>query len=286
MNAIPTIPDELIDSLKKNRCSVFIGAGLSVAAGYPTWASLLAKLIGRAASQHIINTNKQLELTQIANLPNKWLMVAQELHDLYGRGPFLNELGNIFEEVQSKPTKAHEVITKIPFKFVVTTNYDQLIENAYFPLLNRIPKIFTHQDTPDFADALWKQEFFILKAHGDLQKKSSIILTEKDYRTIVYSSPGYRALLAAIFTTKTLLFLGASLGDPEIQLLLRSLHDAFQGSGQYHFALVDKTDFCETEASYWRKNYNVCCIPYEPSQGHPEVAGFLEALKFALNATQ
>src|SRR5207248_4676442 len=116
--------------------------------------------------------------------------------------------------------EAHIVLTELPFSFVVTTNYDQLIETAYLPKLKRIPKIFTHQDSSDFADALWKEEFFILKAHGDLQKKSTIVLTEKDYRNVIYSAPGYRALLAAIFTTKTMLFVGASLNDPEIKLLL------------------------------------------------------------------
>ena len=209
-------------------------------------------------------------------------MMAHELGDIYGNGPFRTEIGKIFEGSTANVTEVHKRITEIPFKFVVTTNYDQLIENAYFPKFGRIPKIFTHQDTPDFADSLWKQEFFILKAHGDISKKSSIILTEKDYRTIVYSSPGYRALLAAIFTTKTILFLGASLSDPEILLLLRSLHDAFQGSGQYHYALVSKGDLTETEANHWRKNYNVQCIQYEASAGHPEVLGFLDAVKTSL----
>jgi hypothetical protein len=176
-------------------------------------------------------------------------------------------------------------MTKIPFKFVITTNYDQLIENAYFPRLGRIPDTFNHQDTVDFTDALWKREFFILKAHGDIHKKSSIVLTQKDYGTVNYSSPGYRALLAAIFTTKTVLFLGVLPEDPELQLLLRSLHDAFQGSGQYHYALVSNADFSDTEASHWRKNYNVSCIRYDPSTGHPEVIGFLKELQAILSTS-
>jgi hypothetical protein len=282
MNPIPPVPTELTDALKNGRCATFIGAGLSVGAGYPTWEQLLKALIERASATGVINPQKKNELEAIAKNPSKWLMVAQEINDLYGRGPFQSELGKVFEETKADVTEAHKLITDIPFKFVVTTNYDQLIENAYFPKFNRIPKIFTHQDTPDFADALWKQDFFILKAHGDLQKKSSIILTEKDYRTVVYSSPGYRALLAAIFTTKTVLFLGASLSDPEIQLLLRSLHDAFQGSGQYHYALVSNADFSETEAGHWRKNYNVCCIRYEASNGHPELVQFLKDVKQSL----
>lgn len=283
MNPIPEVPKELIDALKNKKCACFIGAGLSIRGGYPTWEILLKKLIERASTQGIIIPGKRHELTVLAKKPNKWLMVAQELHDLFGHGPFQHEIGKIFEETDAHPTNAHELITKIPFEFVVTTNYDQLIENAYFPKLKRIPKIYTHQDTLDFADALWKQEFFILKAHGDLQRKSSIILTEKDYRTIIYSSPGYKALLAAIFTTKTILFLGTSLNDPEIQLLLSSLHDSFHGSGQHHFALVSNKDFSEAEAVHWRRNYNVRCITYTATKDHPELVGFLKSIITSLS---
>jgi hypothetical protein len=279
MITTPPVPDELKDALSKDRCSIFIGAGLSVAAGYPTWNDLLAILIKEAEKQTIIDKKKRRELESMAKTPNKWLMVAQELSDSFGQGPFHSELVKIFGSVTAKPTDAHKVITEIPFQFVVTTNYDQLIERAYFPKFDDIPKTFTHADASDFADSLWKEEFFILKAHGSLQKSNSIILTEKDYRTVIYSRPAYRALLAAIFTTKTVFFVGASLSDPEIQLLLRSLHDSFQGSGVYHFALVPSTDFSDTEAGHWRKNYNVRCIVYEPSRGHPEVVAFLESLK-------
>jgi hypothetical protein len=281
MNSIPDVPGELIEAVKSGRCGVFVGAGLSVAAGYPSWEDLLKNLIDRAYKQKIIDTKKKKELLALARAHGKWLMVAQEISDSYGQPQFHNELGLMFEAVGAAPTDAHKLITEINFRFVVTTNYDQLIETAYLPRLHRIPKIFTHPDTADFADSLWKEEFFILKAHGDLQRKSTIILTEKDYRSLSYSSPGYRALLAAIFTTKTIFFVGASLNDPEIQLLLRSLHDAFQGAGQHHFALIANSDFSNTEAAHWRKNYNVDCIRYEPSRHHPELVAFLDNLRKA-----
>ena len=279
MNPIPDVPVDLISAIKSKRCGVFVGAGLSVGAGYPNWEELLKELIDRAFSKSIIIRKKKKELLDLSRAPGKWLMVAQEISDLYGQPQFLNELGAIFDSTPATPTQAHTLVTEIDFQFVVTTNYDQLIETAYLPRLHRIPKIFTHPDTADFADSLWKEEFFILKAHGDLQRKSTVILTERDYRLVSYSSPGYRALLAAIFTTKTLFFIGASLNDPEIQLLLRSLHDAFQGAGQHHYALIANTDFSDTEAAHWRKNYNVDCIRYEPSRHHPELLAFLENLK-------
>lgn len=285
MSSVPPAPDELIDALNKKRCAVFIGAGLSVAVGYPTWDQLLSTLIKRADKQGIIDSKKKRELEGMSKTPGKWLMVAQELADSYGEGRFHADLVSIFKAVDPAPSEAHKLITEIPFEFVVTTNYDQLIENAYFPKFNQIPTIFTHADVTDFADSLWKGEFFILKAHGDLTKRSTIILTERDYRKVIFASPGYRALLEAIFTMKTILFLGASLGDPELQLLLRSLHNAFQGTGVYHFALVPSTDFSSTEANHWVNNYKVRCIVYEPSKNHPEVEIFLKNVRDLTTST-
>src|SRR5881394_896447 len=187
MATTPLVPAELRDALDNGRCSIFVGAGLSVAAGYPDWNNLLATLIREGERQTIIDKKKRKELEAMAKSPNKWLMVAQEISDSFGQGPFHSELVKIFKAIGAKPTEAHRAITEVPFRFVVTTNYDRLIENAYIPKFGEIPTIFTHADTSDFADALWREEFFILKAHGGLEKTSSIVLTEKDYRTVIYS---------------------------------------------------------------------------------------------------
>jgi len=145
--------------------------------------------------------------------------------------------------------------------------------------MGKIPRTYTHKDAADFSDALWRDDFFILKAHGDVNRKSSIVLTKKDYREIIYSAPGYKAVMSAIFTTKSILFLGVSLNDPETDMLLSYLHDAFHGSGQYHYSLVPASEGIETIANRWRKDYKVECMTYAASEGHPEVFNFLEELQ-------
>jgi hypothetical protein len=277
MNTLPDIPDDLVAALKAKRCAAYVGAGFSISAGLPDWISLLQLLVKKAVAMKAVPPSHEADLVAMIQ-KGQLLMAAQELMDGFGHGIFQNELQAIIEKAQARPGVTHNLLTKLPFSFVVTTNYDQLIENAYFPVGNKIPKVFTHQDTADFADALWRQEFFILKAHGDIAKKSSIILTEKDYRSLIYSSPAYRSLLNAIFATKSVFFLGVSLSDPELLLLLRSLHDAFQGNGQYHYALVSKKSFNDAEVTHWRKHYKIQCIVYDPSDGHPEIQGFLEKL--------
>jgi len=274
-------PRELIEAIESKKCALFAGAGLSVSAGFPRWSELLDKLITSGVDRGFLTRAKADELRELAKTANRQLIVAQELSDSFGKEFFQTELVTIFS-ARKTPTELHLTLPKIPFTLVVTTNYDQLLENAYSKMTDSIPKIYTHADTADFADALWQGEFFILKAHGDVARKSSLILTQKDYRTIIYSSPGYRAVLTAIFTTKTVLFLGVSMDDPETQLLLDFLHDAFHGSGVYHYALVSSQEFNDTVINRWRRDFNVNCMRYEATAGHPEVNEFVQKVLASL----
>jgi hypothetical protein len=282
MGKIPHIPEGLTNALKEGKCVLFAGAGLSVAAGYPSWSDLLLELNKRGEQKGYIADKKTKELADLITKPNKQLMAAQEISDEFGREHFLGELVDVFERAPKKPTELHRALLGLPFSLVITTNFDQLIENQFAALNSEIPKTYTHQDTADFADALWKGSFFVLKAHGDITRKTSIILTQKDYRTILYAAPGYRAVLSAIFTTKTILFMGVSLSDPETELLLGYLHDSFHGGGVYHYALVPRSEFNETVVNRWRKDYKVECLCYEETAGHPEVLEFTQALAAAL----
>ena len=126
----------------------------------------------------------------------------------------------------------------------------------------------------------------ILKAHGDIDRKDTIILSERDYRDIIYRTPGYRAALNVIFITKTLLFVGASLSDPDVNLVLESVSEAFDGKATRHYALVPEGDVSDEEVRHWREFYGVHMILYKASKGHPEVDMFLETIRDRINSTR
>lgn len=276
---LQNIPEDLIQSIKERKCALFVGAGLSVNAGYPSWNGLIERLISIGQKRKIFSEEKGTQLIKLLKGGVDPLLLAQELSDEFGRESFLDELSGIFDPDGHEPTVVHSKLPTLPFSLVITTNYDQLIENAYAKYMGKIPRTYTHKDAADFSDALWRDDFFILKAHGDVNRKSSIVLTKKDYREIIYSAPGYKAVMSAIFTTKSILFLGVSLNDPETDMLLSYLHDAFHGSGQYHYSLVPASEGIETIANRWRKDYKVECMTYAASEGHPEVFNFLEELQ-------
>jgi hypothetical protein len=272
-------PAELLASIHQRRSAVYVGAGMSIPAGYPSWPALLEHLIATAVRLRDVTSEHAEELRALVsrNDGNTYLMVAQELSDRLGRERLVDEIAEVYADNAKDPTPNHALITQIPFDLAITTNYDRLLERSY-ARPGYVVSTYTHAQASNFVDALWKKRFFILKAHGDVDHTSDLVLTERDYREIVYRSLGYQSALTAIFTTKSILFLGVSLTDPETRLLLAYLHDAFHGSGSRHYALVPSTEFTATLASRWRKDFKVELITYDPTTGRPEVGAFLATL--------
>jgi hypothetical protein len=275
---IPDVPPELENAIVKGRCAVFVGAGLSVAAGYPTWPVLLESLIDKGHQRNWrINATQAKELKKLLIGGDKYLLVAEELRERFGREVFEDQLVEVFNKDQS-PTSLHHKLMNISFTSAITTNYDLLLEKAYLKKFKGdLPPAFTNSQPREIAEALWRGSFFILKAHGDVKNRASFIITERDYRDVIFHSHGYRSALASIFTSNTVLFLGVGLNDPELKLLLGYLHDAFHG-GTQHYALVPQSSFSETVVNRWRKDFRVECLRYEASPKHPEVERFVELL--------
>src|SRR4051812_46403486 len=82
----PTPPD-LLAAIRDKRCAVYVGAGLSMGAGYPGWGALLGRLIDTATRLKQVTTDHAEELRRLVakNDGNTFLMVAQELSDRIGR---------------------------------------------------------------------------------------------------------------------------------------------------------------------------------------------------------
>jgi hypothetical protein len=284
---VPSPPPKLIEAIKERKCALFVGAGLSQGAGLPGWRNLLEQVILRASGSkeegNKIVRSRKGQLRKLLEFPHQYLNLAQELSDLLTPTDFRKILVEIIKEKDVKPSIAHMELTKIPFSLVITTNYDKLLEKAYS--ISRggdPPTVYTHQDPEDFPRDFYKGDFFILKAHGTIDKQTGLIITHRDYRQIVRGSFGYRLLLAAVFATRTVFFVGASLNDPELRLLLDEVNDAFQGRGPENYALVPSPEVTDVDVNRWSRDYNVKCLRYQPTKGHPEVVEFLKKIQAAL----
>lgn len=271
------IPIDLVQSFKQSKGGIFIGAGLSQAAGLPSWEGLLQDLIDLAEKvSYKPNHDFITSCKELLKQPSKYLLLAQELKDFL-QDSFRKYIIEKYSDNCPPPTEDHLKIIKYPYQFIITTNYDTLLENAFVKVHGKQAKVHSFKDSPDIAYDLWNGRPFILKAHGDANKsQQGIILTEKDYRQILFQEKGYQSILQSLFTTKTILFLGSSLSDLELKLLLSFIHSSFHGGGPTHYALISENEMNNVEAESWRKNFNIQIIPYSPENSHIEVSEFID----------
>jgi hypothetical protein len=155
---------------------------------------------------------------------------------------------------------------------VVTTNYDKLLERAY----GSVPRAPTHRDLEALGPLLFDGSFFILKAHGDIDRPDSLILTERDYREIIHANPAFNEIFSALLLTKAVLFIGYSLSDPDFRLLMDRQLATFKGYIPDRYALMSGTGRVERDV-LWR-TAGIRVLSY-PEGEHGEVLAFLKCLQ-------
>lgn len=273
------IPQSLRDAYKNGRCAVYVGAGASKAAGLPLWSEMLQAMLDRAVVERLVAPNAIDEYKVLIGNPSKSLMVASALKEVLGRY-FEDFIRTTFVVPKPKPTQLHHELVRLKsLQFVITTNYDALIERAY-QASDPDVVVCTFEDVGATQSSLSNREFFVLKAHGDATKAGNgIVMTETDYRELLYRKRAYQAMLASMFTMYTIVFVGASMSDPELQLLLSYISDAFlPTSGPQHFALLSEEDVGEVERRQWRKDFGINVIPVSKANDYAEVTEFIAAL--------
>ena len=287
-NSIPEIPKQLSEAIASGNCVLFAGAGISrgrivtetgvIEQYLPTWGKLLNVLADETLKLGYITKSQYSQLRKAVK-NEKYLLVAEIIRKKVGEREFDRILDSIFRSPKLQPTERHKIISEIPFSAIITTNYDKLIESAYVLTQRYFPPTYTFDNSSDVISSIANNRFFILKAHGDIDRKETVVLSEQDYRDIVYRQPGYRAALNAIFITKTVFFIGTSLVDPDVKLILESVSESFTGKGPLHFALLPEKETADMEVIHWRDFFGIQLLRYKATKGHPEIDFFLEKLR-------
>ena len=272
------IPKDLLNELRSKRCSLFIGAGLSIGSGLPDWKNLILELIEEIKQLPFDTTKDVEEYLKMVDDSSKFLMLAQDIKALLGKR-FFDYMHKRFTDPGIQPSKNHELLFELPLNFMVTTNYDSLLEKAYIKKYQDLATTLLFSQSKDIAYKLWNREFFILKAHGDVRiNKDQLIMTENDYREILFNSPGFQSALQVIFSTNTMLFIGTSFTDPDFILMMRFLHTAYHGGGPTHYILINENEKLNVEARRNMMDFNLHTIYYNPENNFAEITEFIELL--------
>jgi hypothetical protein len=186
---------------------LFMGAGVSQAAGLPSWGGLLEKLAGRelVADEHFANLGP---LDQ-ARLIKRRLPPGRDLGQV------------VAEHVRSHHySLAHGLLAALPVREVVTTNYDTLFEAAS-QAIGRPAAVLPY----DAADS---SQRWLLKLHGCISKPGDIVLTREDYLRYDVGRAALAGLVQGLLITRHMLFVGFSLGDDNFHRIADEVRRAVQ----------------------------------------------------------
>ncbi|MGK4059065.1 SIR2 family protein [Loigolactobacillus coryniformis] len=101
---------------------------------------------------------------------------------------------------------------------IITTNYDNLLEN-----------IFNFQTYTSQEELLFHSRYElaeIYKIHGSISNPETILINSNDYKEIENKHKYISAKLLTIFVEHPVFFLGYSIGDQDIRLILRDIIDS------------------------------------------------------------
>ncbi|HKP93182.1 MAG TPA: SIR2 family protein, partial [Chthoniobacterales bacterium] len=244
---------ELSKLLKSGRAVALIGAGVSARANYPTWSELLAKFEKRLSDRGAWQEGER-EFVERERDP---LWRAQEYR---ARLP-AKDFNSIVRKTFVAPKRLvvddfFKALMRLPFRHVLTTNYDDLLETLHRRLRRREPFEALGWEESDrltrFITSLGnsRAKRHYVHLHGRLlaRKKEKparrsgsmgeIVLTETDYVRRYVTSEAARKKLFAIFATQRIVFIGFSVDDPELNQILREVNAFLTSSSPCHFALL------------------------------------------------
>ncbi len=220
------------NAILDNNLVVFVGSGLSQRFNLPSWNKLVEDVIKEIDDEKY---NVFLPVLKIGSMPPiDVLEILKPEHNLIKR--YIKN--NFF--IQNGDYTLHRKIIELTGQ-VITTNYDNAFEKASDYKIT--PAVYT--STFNISEINKDNASYIFKLHGSYSEPDSCIIFKDNYNDLYSKETAAREKLKAIFAEKTILFLGFSFNDPDINLIFSNLDLAF-GNNNKHFVLTtESTKFKE-----------------------------------------
>ncbi len=222
---------QLIDLMANDAVVPFIGAGVSVSGGFPTWETHLREQ-GVTANSDSGHIEALLD-------KGDYESVLEEIEQARGREVFIQEMKDVF----SRTGSITDTVWRISELFkdtLITTNYDHLLEQAYDTGEKDSVQIINGTNALEKAAP---NKTTIIKLHGDIRKPERCILSKNQYDDaygvdldIKRSIP---KLLSYYYKNSSLLFLGCSLNNDRTVHVFREIKTQLGEEAQIpqHFSI-------------------------------------------------
>ena len=212
-------------AVEEDAAAVFIGAGLSLSQGLPDWIALLKKPRRTAGIPSGLR-----DLPLVAEYATRSQPGGREALEAH--------IAEQLDRATKEPSEGHRKLARLPLSEYWTTNYDELIETA-------APQLAVIRSESDWLERRGHRR--LVKMHGSYsvekhQWDEPPIITRTDYETYEQKHPRTWAALRSTYLTKSILFLGFSFSDPNIDLMLKLARSLENLSPSEHYTILKRPD--------------------------------------------
>lgn len=205
-----------------SRISLFLGAGGSCDAGYPTWS----KLFSPFANQLNVDIDNCSDYYRLAQYYSNKFGCAELKKCIRDRINKNNHKSKLIDE-----------IVNIGFSNLWTTNFDKVLEMNYthHDILTNTVFEDSHLSNVDL-----NKRVNIFKMNGDISHIDKIIATQDDFERYSDSHKLMITFLKRELISNTFLFIGYSFKDNLVLKCLSEIRNYLGDSCNYHYAIIKK----------------------------------------------
>lgn len=243
---------------------LFIGSGISLWSGLPSWGRLIEEL-----AQFIESNGGNTDIVRAEAQKGDLLQAASYGFDKLTKPQIGEFIKKACHYGIAKPHEIHQKIVSLEPRCFVTTNYDDLIEQSL--RIWQSDRFFrspvTNRHLTETADIVHARAIdYIFKPHGDAADSESIILTREQYRQLLPQGERHGALkaLEMVLASRPVVYLGFGLRDPDFIYVRDLLANTYKGGTRDHYAIM--ADVSDTETDYWRRNYGIHLVSYATTE--------------------
>ena len=211
----------------------FVGAGLSVPSGYPTWTQFLYNL---CEESHV--TNQEIEALLGQGLYEE---AAQKLYDDLGPELFNENIEVIFGNEKRILGPINYLPLVFPESSIITSNFDNILERVFQETSDHGLDTIQHgSNLNEILRIISNGTRALIKIHGDSRYVANRVLTKEEYDTSYSEESVVRDFFYRLLFSKSLLFIGCSLVNDRTIKTMREIVEQFGAiTLPRHFAFLE-----------------------------------------------